>query len=121
MAGIVVNKDDGSGEAAAFAKAVGIPVLAAIPQDDDIRRKSANYQIIGKPDGQWGPLFAGLAESLGAAPPILPSPLTQDELIGLFDASQTGGDFVLVPATQDEMCAASTLNRPSLEVVYDTV
>ena len=121
VAGIVVNKDDGTGEAQAFAKAVGIPVLAAIPQDEDIRRKSANYQIIGKPDGRWGPLFGGLAESLGAAPPVLPEPLSQDELIELFDASETGGDFVLEPATQDEMCAASAVDKPSLEVIYDTV
>ena len=31
VAGMVINKDDGTGEAAAFAQAVGIPVLAAIP------------------------------------------------------------------------------------------
>ena len=38
VAGMVINKDDGTGEAAAFSAAVGIPVLAAIPADDDIRR-----------------------------------------------------------------------------------
>ena len=37
VAGMVINKDDGTGEAQAFADAVGIPVLAAIPADDDIR------------------------------------------------------------------------------------
>jgi chlorophyllide a reductase subunit X len=47
VAGLVINKDDGSGEAQAFAKAVDIPVLASIPQDDDLRKKSANYQIVG--------------------------------------------------------------------------
>ena len=47
VAGMVINKDDGTGEAAAFAERVGIPVLAAIPADDDIRKKSANYEIIG--------------------------------------------------------------------------
>jgi chlorophyllide a reductase subunit X len=97
VAGMVINKDDGSGEAAAFAEAVGIPVLAAIPQDDDIRKKSANYQIIGHPDNRWGPLFQTLAENLGLAPPVLPEPLDQDGLIGLFDSSDTGGDYVLVP------------------------
>jgi chlorophyllide a reductase subunit X len=39
VAGLVINKDDGSGEAQAFAKAVSIPVLAASPQDDDLRKK----------------------------------------------------------------------------------
>ena len=43
-------------------QAVGIPVLAAIPADEDIRRKSANYEIIGRPGGRWAPLF----ERLGA-------------------------------------------------------
>jgi hypothetical protein len=54
VAGMVTNKDDGTGEAAAFCKAAGIPELAAIPANEDIRRKSANYEIVGRPDGQWG-------------------------------------------------------------------
>ncbi len=54
VGGIVINKDDGTGEAAAFAEAVGIPILASIPADEDIRKKSANYQIIGMPGGRWG-------------------------------------------------------------------
>jgi hypothetical protein len=54
VAGLVINKDDGSGEAQAFAKAVDIPVLASIPQDDDLRKKSANYQIVGTAESQWG-------------------------------------------------------------------
>jgi chlorophyllide a reductase subunit X len=58
VAGMLINKDDGTGEAHAFAAAVGIPVLAAIPADEDIRRKSANYQIIGAPGERWGPLAA---------------------------------------------------------------
>ena len=61
VAGILINKDDGSGEAQAFAEAVGIPVLIAIPANEDIRKKSANYQIIGTPGGQWGSLFEELA------------------------------------------------------------
>ncbi len=121
VAGMVINKDDGTGEAAAFAEAVGIPVLAAIPQDEDIRRKSANYQIIGHPDNRWGPLFQQLATALGEAPPVLPSPLSQDDLIGLFDGSQTGADFKLEPARPEDMCPAAAMSKPSLEVVYDTV
>jgi len=42
VAGMVVNKDDGTGEAAAFAEKAGIPLLASIPADEDIRRKSAS-------------------------------------------------------------------------------
>ena len=70
-AGLVINKDDGSGEAQAFAKAVDIPVLASIPQDDDLRKKSANYQIVGTAESQWGALFAELglnvADEIGRA------------------------------------------------------
>ena len=48
VAGMVINKDDGTGEAQAFAKNAGIPVLAAITAHEDIRRKSASYEIIGQ-------------------------------------------------------------------------
>ncbi len=121
VAGLVVNKDDGTGEAHAFAEAVGIPVLAAIPQHEDIRRKSANYQIIGMPGGDWGPLFESLSVNLAEAPPVLPAPLDQDGLLGLFDSSETGADYQLEPATPEDMCAAGAADKPSLEVVYDTI
>ncbi|MEL6996863.1 MAG: chlorophyllide a reductase iron protein subunit X, partial [Pseudomonadota bacterium] len=103
VAGLVINKDDGSGEAQAFAKAVDIPVLASIPQDDDLRKKSASYQIVGTDETQWGALFAELAEAVAGAPPGHPEPLTQDGLLGLFDGKETGADFVLEPATDADM------------------
>lgn len=121
VAGILINKDDGTGEAHAFAEAVGIPVLAAIPANEDIRRKSANYQIIGTPDGEWGPLFAQLAENVAVAPPVRPTPLDQDGLLGLFKPEDTGGNVTLKPATQADMRGGSWAPRPSLQVVYDTV
>ncbi|MEM1299280.1 MAG: chlorophyllide a reductase iron protein subunit X [Pseudomonadota bacterium] len=120
VAGLVINKDDGSGEAQAFAKAVDIPVLASIPQDDDLRKKSANYQIVGTDATQWGPLFAGLAEQVAEAPPGHPEPLTQDGLLGLFDGSETGAGFVLEPATDEDMRGKNAKPKLSLEVVYDT-
>lgn len=121
VAGMVTNKDDGTGEAAAFCKAVGIPELAAIPADEDIRRKSANYEIVGRPDGRWGPLFGELAQQVSDAPPQQPNPLTQDELLELFDSDTVGRDVVLEPAQIEELCSVEALNRPSLEVVYDDV
>jgi 3,8-divinyl chlorophyllide a/chlorophyllide a reductase subunit X len=121
VAGMVINKDDGTGEAAAFAERVGIPVLSAIPAHDDIRRKSANYEIVGKPDGQWGPLFETLATNVGEAPPKRPKPLTQDELLGLFASDVTGRDVVLEPATMVDMVGRADITKPSLEVIYDTV
>ena len=121
VAGIVVNKDDGSGEAMAFANAAGIPVLGAIPADDDIRRKSANYEIVGRPDGQWGPLFAQLAQAVADAPPVRPAPLSQDGLLGLFKGDVVGRNVVLQSASAEDMCGGALPNRPSLEVIYDTV
>lgn len=121
VAGLVINKDDGSGEAAAFAEAVDIPVLAAIPQDDDLRKKSANYQIVGTMESQWGSLFAELGMEVAEAPPVRPAPLDQDGLLGLFDASETGGDVVLEPATDMDMRGKNSAPKPSLEVVYDDV
>jgi chlorophyllide a reductase subunit X len=119
VAGIVINKDDGTGEAAAFAEAVDIPVLASIPADEDLRRKSANYQIVGTRAGQWGDMFASLAENVASAPPLRPTPLSQDGLLDLFSASQTGADFVLEPATDLDMRGKNAAPKESLEVIYD--
>ena len=121
VAGLVINKDDGTGEAQAFADAVEIPVLASIPAHEDIRRKSANYQIIGYPGGEWGSLFEELAQNVAEAPPQQPAPLDQDSLLGLFSASDTGRDVVLEPATLEDMCGHAALQKPSLEVIYDEV
>ncbi len=121
VAGMVINKDDGTGEAAAFAERVGIPVLAAIPAHDDIRKKSASYEIIGRPGTQWASLFEQLGENVGSAPPVRPTPLTQDQLLGLFSADITGRNVVLEPATQFDMCGKTENVKETLEVVYDTV
>lgn len=121
VAGMVVNKDDGSGEAAAFAEQVGIPILAAIPAHDDIRRKSANYEIIGLPGGEWGGLFEDLARNVAEAPPVLPSPLSHEQLLDLFSSSAVGRDVVLEPATAQDMCGKNAIEKASLEVIYDEV
>ena len=121
VAGLVINKDDGTGEAQAFAEAAGIPILAAIPADEDIRRKSANYEIIGAPGSQWGALFDALAEAVAGAPPVRPNPLSQDQLLGLFKGEAVGRGVVLEPATMEDMCGTSAVIRPSLEVIYDAV
>jgi 3,8-divinyl chlorophyllide a/chlorophyllide a reductase subunit X len=121
VAGIVINKDDGTGEAQAFADAAGIPVLASIPANEDIRKKSANYEIIGKPDGEWGALFAALALNVAEAPPQRPTTLTQDGLLGLFAGDVVGRGVVLDPATPEDMCGGVLTQKQSLEVIYETV
>jgi len=119
VAGMVINRDDGTGEASKFADAAGIPVLATIPANDDIRRKSASYEIIGRPGTQWAPLFEELATNVAEAPPVRPKPQTQDELLGLFSADVTGRDVKLDPATVFDMVGRDDTVRPSLEVIYD--
>jgi len=118
---MVINRDDGTGEAANFAQHVGIPVLSTIPANEDIRRKSASYEIIGRPDSVWGPMFAELAENVGNSQPVRPKPMTQDALLGLFSAASVGRDVVLEPATQFDMCGKTDTSKPTLEVVYDEV
>ncbi len=119
VAGLVINKDDGTGEAYAFAEKVGIPVLAAIPQHDDIRRKSANYEIVGRPGSRWGSLFEELAQGVAEAPPLQPDTLTHDELLDLFKGEDVGRDVVLTPASPEEMMGKAALERESLEIVYE--
>jgi chlorophyllide a reductase subunit X len=121
VAGLVINKDDGTGEAQAFADAAGIPVLATIPANEDIRRKSASYEIIGRPGTQWAPLFEHLAVNVAEAPPVRPKPLTQDALLGLFAGDVVGRHVVLEPATIADMLGKDQLVKQSLEVVYDAV
>ena len=119
VAGIVINKDDHSGEAQAFAEGVGIPILAAIPADEDIRKKSANYEIIGTPGNRWASVFEDLAQNVADAPPVRPTPMTQDGLLGLFSGDVVGRNVVLVPATMEDMCGRADVTKPTLEVVYD--
>ena len=121
VAGMVINKDDGSGEAQAFAEVVGIPVLAAIPAHEEIRRKSANYQIIGRPGDNWAPLFEQLAAGVAEAPPVRPKPLSQDALLGLFKGDVVGRSVVLEPATAEDMCGGVIVEKPTLEVIYEAV
>jgi chlorophyllide a reductase subunit X len=119
VAGMVINKDDGTGEAQAFCDVVGIPILAAIPADDDIRKKSANYEIIGTEASPWGGLFKELGLAVAEAPPVRPKPLTQDGLLGLFKGDAVGRDVVLDPASFADMCGVNHVEIPSLEVVYE--
>ncbi|MGF1620509.1 MAG: chlorophyllide a reductase iron protein subunit X [Rhodomicrobiaceae bacterium] len=121
VAGMVINKDDGTGEAQAFSDAVGIPVLSAIPQHEDIRRKSANYEIIGRPGTEWAPLFETLATNVAEAPPVRPTPLSHDDLLGLFKGEAVGRGVKLEPASFEDMCGGTFIEKPSLEVIYDTV
>ena len=60
-------------------------MLAAIPADEDIRRKSAKYEIIGRPGSAWGSLFEELALNVATAP--------------LWRAEVPGHNVVIMPGT----------------------
>jgi chlorophyllide a reductase subunit X len=123
VAGMVINKDDGTGEAQAFAEAVGIPVLAAIPANEDIRRKSANYQIVGRPGGEWGPLFEELATNVAdRAAACIPDAARPGRLLGLF--SSDDGRPRRRAAARDprgHVRQGDVVEETSLEVIYDEV
>jgi len=121
VAGMVINKDDGTGEAQAFCDGAGIPILAAIPAHDDIRRKSANYEIIGTPGNQWSSLFEDLGTNVAEAPPVRPKPFDQDGLLGLFKGEAVGRGVKLQPASAEDMCGGAIVEKTSLEVIYETV
>jgi chlorophyllide a reductase subunit X len=55
------------------------------------------------------------------APPLRPTPLTLEGLLGLFKGDAVGRGVVLEPATLDDMGGAEKFNKPSLEVVYESV
>jgi chlorophyllide a reductase subunit X len=119
VAGMVINKDDGTGEAKRFADGVGIPVLASIPAHEDIRRKSASYQIVGRPGEPWGALFEALAENLAEAPQAHPTPMSGEGLLALFAGQGAARGIRMEPATPEDMCGQADAARPSLEVIYD--
>jgi len=64
-------------------------------------------------------LFAELGMQVALAPPVRPTPLTHDDLLGLFKGEAVGRGVTLVPATMEDMCATQVLTKPSLEVVYE--
>jgi chlorophyllide a reductase subunit X len=94
-------------------------VLAAIPANDDIRRKSASYEIIGRPGTQWAPLFEELATNVAEAPPVRPKPADAGPAAGPVLGRVTGRDFKMEPATLFDMVGKTEIVKPTLEVVYD--
>jgi chlorophyllide a reductase subunit X len=50
-----------------------------------------------------------------------PHPLQQEGLLGLFKGDAVGRGVILDPASNEDMCGGSIVERKSLEVIYDTV
>ncbi len=66
-------------------------------------------------------MFEGLATNVAEAPPVRPTPLSQDALLGLFSADSVGRDVVLQPATVADMLGKDVVEKKTLEVVYEEV
>jgi len=116
----VINKDDGTGEAQAFAKAAGIPILAAIPANEDIRRKSANYDIVGRPAAP-GARYSRSSRPMWPRPRHFGRNRSPGRAPGLFKSEAVGRNVVLEPASHEDMCGSSLVEKATLEIVYDTV
>ena len=107
VAGMVINKDDGTGEAAAFAEAVGIPILAVDPG-----RRGHPQEERELRDHRHARRALGLAvrDARRRMSPTRrryrPTPLTQDGLLGLFKGEVVGRGVVLEPATIEDMCGS---------------
>jgi hypothetical protein len=87
VAGMVINKDDGTGEAQAFAEQCRRHPGAG--RDPGQRRHPPQERQLRNhrpPRHAVGPLFEELATNVAEAPPVRPTPLTQDQLLGLFSA-----------------------------------
>ena len=63
--------------------------------------------------------FEQLASQVAEAPPVRPTPLSQDALLGLFSGDAVGRDVKLEPATVFDMVGRHDVVKPTLEVVYD--
>jgi chlorophyllide a reductase subunit X len=66
-------------------------------------------------------LFEQLAANVAEAPPLRPKPLTQDQLLALFKSEVVGRNVVLEPASHEDMCGSSYVEKATLEIVYDNV
>jgi len=64
-------------------------------------------------------LFESLAQNVADSAPQHPTPLSQDELLGLFDSDDSMKDFPMTPATIADLCGKKFIETPTLEVVYD--
>jgi chlorophyllide a reductase subunit X len=50
---------------------------------------------------------------------VRPTPLSHEALLNLFKGDAVGRGVVLDPATMEDMCMSTTIERPTLEVVYE--
>ena len=118
VAGMVINKDDGTGEAAAFAEAVGIPVLATIPADEDNPPQEREL-----PDHRHAGMAAG-DRSLPNWPRTSPPPSrsarhrsTRTDCLACSPARWSAAMSCSSRPPQADMRGGIVIEKPSLEIV----
>ena len=120
VAGMVINKDDGTRRGRGIrpgrrhSGAGGDPGRRRHSQEERELRdhRPAGRAVVGVVRGACRKTSRWRRRSVRA-------PLTQDGLLGLFKGEVVGRDVVLEPATMEDMCGKSVIDKPSLEVVYD--
>ncbi len=115
VAGMVINKDDGTGEAQAFAQP---SAFRSWPRSRPTRTSAARARTTRSsacPAATGAPLFEELAPNVAVAPPVRPTPLTQDGLLGLFKGDAVGPRRRAGARHASRTCAArrSSTSRPS--------
>ncbi len=119
VSGLVINKDDGSGEAQAFAKAVNIPVLAAIRQtmtcarNRPTTRSSARWNPNGAPCSRASPM------PWASHPPCGPNRSIRMASLASSTPRTRVATINSSPATDTDMRGKYAVQKPSLEVIYD--
>jgi chlorophyllide a reductase subunit X len=109
VAGLVINKDDGTGEAQAFADAVGIPVLARSPPMTTSAASPPTTRSSAAPR-PWASLFESWP-GRSPKPADPPGPLSQAALLGLFKGERAAAS--LNPARWRQSAASFVVNLPS--------
>ena len=121
VAGMVINKDDGTGEAQPSPKR---PASRCSPRSRPTTTSAARARTTrssAAPAATGRRCSRHLAQNVADAPPVRPKPLTQEGLLGLFKGEAVGRGVVLEPATLEDMCGRTIVDQPSLEVIYDNV
>jgi 2-desacetyl-2-hydroxyethyl bacteriochlorophyllide A dehydrogenase len=73
VAGLVINKDDGTGRGAGLRRGGRHPVLASIPPMTTSAQEARTTRSSAPGESQWGALFAELGDNVAEAPPMRPS------------------------------------------------
>ncbi len=119
LVGLIVNRDDGSGVAARFAEAIGLPVLASIPLDRTVR-ELADACKLALTEPRFDAIFEGLARQIMTR--TLPKvdmadvhPLEYKEFLAVFGAKEP--DLVPAGASGDELFGGKRVKQiPTFEL-----